>query len=194
MEAMKASGSDQSEFAAAFERACPADVLRDEKTMRALNLLAKRIFTIQTLRPKYAHVAKLAIEATQTFLQCKADTLEERKAVLEQFVLSLPANARHQERLLGSGYSPLLFQSAISTYVNLETLNVQEEAFRAQLLDLYTKYTTLLQERKIQSVNGVALAKLFDSLSSLEQLQGERALVARALTAAGPNSQVNMRR
>jgi hypothetical protein len=68
--------------------------------------------------------------------------------------------AQSDGRLVGCGYSPLLFQSAISTYVNLETLNVQEEAFRAQLLGLYEKYTGLLQERKIQSVNGVALAKV----------------------------------
>jgi hypothetical protein len=101
---------------AAFEQAFPADVLADDKAVRALNLLAKRIFTIQRLRPKYMHVVHLAIEATQVGVQClmsrrlltlsskaflqnkEAKSLDERKAVLEQFIAALPANVRIKER------------------------------------------------------------------------------------------------
>lgn len=178
---LRASGADTSTIWKAFHDAFPAAVLADEKTMRALQMLSRRIATIQQKRPKYLHVAQMAMEAMQLFLQPAPMDVRERRALLEDWIKKLPANARVEATLRDCGYAPVIFQGPISTYVKLSLLNAAEESLRTSILELYRKYIPLLQERKISTVAGNPLEKLFDSFASMEQLQGERALVARAL-------------
>lgn len=167
-----------------FERAFPAEVLGDAKTMRALHMLSKRIFTIRAKGNKYAHVADAAVAAVQQLLApgaVPAVSVRERRAALEAHVRRAPANVAAVQALVAQGYAPNLFASAISTLVTVEGSGAAEEALRARLLEVYAQYVPLLKNAKIATVAGVPLERLFDTFASMEQLQGERALVARAL-------------